>query len=507
MNLNLSSGIPVATFDQNSTAFLANPNNYYLDMIQPNMNRASADLVAWKADAKFRFDDDVLRDFRFGARLTTRRAMHQNPAGSGWYGVGQDWAVQPTSVPGQLPVLADFQNPDGSRNYGILWKNINYPYMNDPRFVLPAAGGGVTVASFSGKNAGMPNIVVPSMALLKNYPGVQASPGVAATGYYAMANLKQTLCSDARNVQYTASNGLAGQLYGNTAAAPSSTNQYGTPYNPGGCVTQGLDFTPQSYSNVIQNPNNGTQAATDKHSEDTQAIYGSLRFGFEDWKFPVDGFAGLRVIRTRAVVHGWTTMNLLKPDGNPSIPKFDTTLSANTPIDYVGTSVDAIPSLNLKAAFSPTLQGRLALSQGMYRPGFNQLQEYINFNQQVITLPGSSAISQVIYNGGNSGNAKLKPVKSNNADLSLEWYPANGQSVTAALFAKQVKDIIMSDTYIRTLTDLQNNTQDFIITGPANAAKLWQAGFEISGMTYLDKVPVLDKALPVQTDLLPCQWR
>ncbi len=474
MNLDLSKGTPVASFDSTTTAFLANPNNYYLNFIQPNMNRASADLVALKTDGKFMFDSDVLRDFRFGMRLTTRKAIHQNPGGSGWYGVGQDWAVMQTLVPGTLPVQSQF-------DFSNDWKNLNSPYMNDPRYALPGTNGGVSVNSFGGSNSGMPSVVVPSVALLKDYPNA----------YKQMAMFRKTLCYDAANVKF------AGD------PARLNTKLHGDPNQPGdrGCDGQGTDFTPQTYDeSTITDPSNTSQATTDKHSEGTQALYGSLRFAFDQWKIPVEGFAGLRVVRTRAIAHGFAQWGSgLKADGNPAVPKFD--LTTVTPIDVVGTRVDAIPSLNLKAAFSPTLQGRVAMSKGIYRPGFNQLQEYITYNQNVTYVKDAqgndtSQVAQVTYTGSNSGNAKLKPVKADNLDLTLEWYPKNGQSVTAALFGKQVKDIIMSDTYTRTLTDLAGNTQDFTVTGPANAAKLWQAGFEVSGMTYLDKLPVLDTALP-----------
>jgi TonB-dependent receptor len=142
------------------------------------------------------------------------------------------------------------------------------------------------------------------------------------------------------------------------------------------------------------------------------------------------------------------------------------------------------------------------MSQGMARPGFNQLQENVGYSQSVVnyvdangsTVPGK--VARIVYSGNNSGNANLKPIKSNNLDLSLEWYPQNGQSITAVVFYKDIKDIIMSNTYTRTLYDKAGNSQDFVITGPANAAAMQESGIEISGMTYLDKIPGLEKALP-----------
>jgi TonB-dependent receptor len=449
MNLDLTTPRPSLSFTPATAAFLADPNNYYWNIMQPNLNKAEANLYAWKVDGKFKFDDPVLRDVRFGMRLTEREASHTSAGGSGWYSIAEPWKVAQSTNPG---------NPATTDQLGW-WMNTNFPYLSNTAFQVP---NGVTTASFpnffSGKMTAPPNIVVPTMDLVKNYPNA----------YQSLALLRKALCLQ-------------------TAAASGQNH---------GCDSAGSDWNVMSYDNIpITNSNHPGQASVDTHSEGTQAIYGSLRFGFEDWKYPVDGFVGLRVVRTSAVAHGYSTLNPIKVKDLPaSVPQF-TEEAGKAPIDVNATSIDAIPSLNLKMTLSPTLQTRLAMSQGMARPGFNQLQEYITYDQTVVRNAAGD-ISQVVYSGGNSGNAKLKPIKSNNVDLSLEWNPRSGQSLTGVVFFKDIKDIIMSDTYKRTLYDTAGSPQDFLITGPANAASMWQAGIEISGMTYLDKIPALEKTLP-----------
>jgi TonB-dependent receptor len=136
------------------------------------------------------------------------------------------------------------------------------------------------------------------------------------------------------------------------------------------------------------------------------------------------------------------------------------------------------------------LQSRLALSKGISRPGFDQMQEYITLSQEVVNDPKDpKQIKTINYTGNNDGNVNLKPLKSNNFDLSLEWYPHPGQSLTAAVFYKQVKNIILKETYTRTYKDLAGNDMEFTITGPANAAKARVRGVELAGMTYLDNLP------------------
>jgi len=462
LNVDLTTPRPTISFNPSTTAFLADPNNYYWNIAQPSLSKADADLYAWKVDGKFKFDDPVLRDFRFGMRLTDRQATHTNSTGTGWYSISKPWQVGQTLVPGTLPTKSDWQSP-------------NFPYLSNPTYnPIP---NGITTASFpnffNGKMAALPTVVMPSLDTVKDYPNA----------YQTLANLRIPQC-----VATEVAKGHADVDVTDTNTG-KVTNAAKDP-----CVGATEGWVQATYDHV--GPLN-----VDTHKERTQAIYGSVRFGFDDWKYPVDGFVGLRVIRTSTVTHGYTKLNPVEAKDLPaSVPPFSAT-EFNHPLDFVTSSVDYVPSLNLKMMLSPKLQGRLAMSQGMARPGFNQTQENIEYKQEVIyqkdaANANTKDIKQVRYTGSNAGNAKLKPLKSNNFDLSLEWYPQNGQSLTGVVFYKDIKDIIMSDTYTRTLTDIAGNTQDFTITEPANAAKMRQTGIEISGMTYLDKIPGLEKALP-----------
>lgn len=442
MTMDVTGSMPKITFDPTATKFLADPNNYIWDSIQPALNRAKADLYAWKADAKYTFDHPVLHDFRFGVRVTERSSTKQKASGNEWTSIAEPWSVVTTKVPGTLPTPAEV---GGGKP--------NLPYMNTPSYQIP--GGVQTFAFpnfFNGKMGSPPTIVTASMPLVQSYWQTQ---------YKQLMDLRIKQCQDAA-------------AYTNNADRAAK------------CVDYNKDWQPLAYTDEPKN--------ISKHSEGTQALYGTLRFGFDDWRFPLEGNTGVRVVRTKSVAHGYT---IFKPNytasTDPTLPRFG---EIDQKLDAGGSHIDVIPSLNLKLNWSDKLQSRLALSKNIYRPGFDQLQEYINLNQSPVYDKSGSKIAFVNYTGTNSGNAQLKPLKSTGLDLTLEWYPRDGQSLTAAFFAKKVKDIIMSETYVRTIKDLAGNDQDFIITGPANAARLWEAGIEIAGMTYLDKLPVLDKALP-----------
>jgi TonB-dependent receptor len=230
-----------------------------------------------------------------------------------------------------------------------------------------------------------------------------------------------------------------------------------------------------------------------RHSEDTQAVYGTLRFGFDDWKTPVEGNLGMRVVRSKAVAHGH---EIFKTDYNaqtpPDLPRFE---AFARPIEKDHSYIKVLPTLNLKAELmGSSLLGRLALGQSIYRPGFGDLAEYVTLNQKY-----DANNKSVSYTGENKGNVKLKPITSKNVDVALEWYPQPGQSLTAAVFHKDVKDIIMKSVYTRTFESVGGNQQTFAITGPDNVARGTISGVEIAGSTYFDKIGFLKDKLPEWT--------
>jgi TonB-dependent receptor len=436
--IGVSGSRPSFHFDDKAIAFLANPNNYYWGISQPDTNRAKADMYAWKVDGKYSFDHPVLRDFRFGVRITDRSSRKDKNAGTGWKSYAEEWGVAATDKPGQLPQLASWD-----------WQRPNFGYMSDPKF---AALGNVETFTFpdffNGRMATPPSFVVPTVAMTKDI-----------NTYRNLLTALKYNCQD--------DNRLTG----------ATTD----------CSTAGSGWLPPGYSTDPQ--------YVSKHSEGSQAIFGNLRFGFDDWKYPVDGVAGVRVVRTKTVAHGFTVFKPTYGDNvNPNVPRFG---DINDPMDLKSSHVDVIPSLNLKASLTDKLQARVAMSRGIYRPGFDQLQEYITLKQDVITDPNDSKkITTIAYTGHNEGNVNLKPLKSNNFDVTLEWYPHPGQSLTAAFFYKQVKDIIMLESYARTYKDLAGNDMEFTITGPANAAKARVRGIELAGMTYLDHLPGVSDVLP-----------
>jgi TonB-dependent receptor len=438
MNVDLGGGGPARiSFDDKAREHLADPKNYYWNIVMPGKAKADADMYAWKADARFRFEDPVLRDFRFGLRTSYRVADRNEGTGTKWKSVAEPWAVKQTSTPGRPAASTDGEGWQSRANFG---------YMSDPRYAtLP-----VEVVNFGnfydGKIGTLPNIVLPTLDVVRGYPDNYA-----------------TLVNEYRHKQCLD----AALAFGRPA--DSCANQPTDPFEP-----------------LVYNENGSDRSS---HSERTHAIYGTLRFGFDDWKFPLEGNVGVRVVHSHVVSHGYEkfkpTYGSTTP---PDLPRFD---ELDAPLNLQKKSVHVLPSLNLKLNFTDKLQARLAMAQSMNRPGFHQLREYIELSQNY-----DSTNKTVTYTGTNKGNVNLKPLRANSFDLALEWYPRDGQSITGTVFYKDVKDIIQDTVYTRTYKSAAGNPQTFAITGPDNVGTGTVSGIEIAGMTYLDRVPGLADVLP-----------
>ena len=422
------------SFDSNARAFLANPANYYMNFMMPAMNKADADLYAWKTDARFRFDDPVLRDLRFGLRVTERRANHVNASGSGWTSLAEPWSVRQTTIPGQLPRPTDPASWQSRGSFG---------YFSDPRYASLVPTTTYNFPNFfNGKIPAPPTLVVPTMAFTKNYP-VDAQQ---------MMQIYGLQCQDGN------------KLFG---LSNDCTN------------TSASGWKPLSYD--------GDPSNTSRQRESTQAAYVSGSFGFDNLRFPIEGNVGVRVVNTTTTAHGYT---VFEPSYGtttpPEVPQFG---RIKAPIDEKNSYVSALPSMNLRMEITDKLQARFALGKAEYRPGFGDLTEYINLSQ-AITMNGDK-VTNIVYTGQDKGNVNLKPIRANNYDLTLEWYPGQGASLTGALFRKDLHDIIMNSAFVRNYKDLAGNSQGFLITGPDNVAKGSATGLELAGQTYFDRIPGL----------------
>jgi len=163
---------------------------------------------------------------------------------------------------------------------------------------------------------------------------------------------------------------------------------------------------------------------------------------------------------------------------NPSVPTDPAIVvySEPTPTSATGSYTYPMPALNFTYRFSPTLQLRLGAAETMARPQLNQ----------VAPTRTDNSLNRV-YQADYAGNANLKPIRSYQGDISLEWYYQPKSAVTVAVFGKDIQDFITTQTL--TNVDLgvlgyfgPNPTPvpvPYTVTQPINGDKGYVSGLEI----------------------------
>ena len=252
-------------------------------------------------------------------------------------------------------------------------------------------------------------------------------------------------------------------------------------------------WTPASFVQAPGSPPLGGLNAQDEH---TYAAYLEASFGSEVAGLPYDGNIGARVVRTFDTAGGFTTMAPFVPQNLPaghsaseyvSFPGFSTPLSARN--DYT----NVLPSFNLRLHWTDHLQSRLAVSEGIARPDFSQLQAFTTLGSSIDNGTGVQH-----FTGGANGNPELKPTRAFQLDGTLEWYFAPTGSLTGDVFYKHLTDIVINRVFNMTATDSAGVTHSFTTTGPINGARGDLKGFEVGYQQYYDFLPGLLRGFGTQ---------
>ncbi|WP_158658025.1 TonB-dependent receptor [Agarilytica rhodophyticola] len=136
-----------------------------------------------------------------------------------------------------------------------------------------------------------------------------------------------------------------------------------------------------------------------------------------------------------------------------------------------------LPAFNTRFKFSENISFRIAASKTIARPDPLELSTV-----EITLFDGNSMFNRV-------RNTKLRPMRSTNTDLSLEWY-GDVAHASAAIFIKDIKDVI-SDRILTDHLTKANTSPSINVRRPENlaAAKIggvelaWQYVFE-SGLGY-----------------------
>jgi iron complex outermembrane receptor protein len=150
------------------------------------------------------------------------------------------------------------------------------------------------------------------------------------------------------------------------------------------------------------------------------------------------------------------------------------------PTAYDNNYTDILPSLNLRFDLKKDLVGRFSLNRTMARPDYS-------------ALAGSRSLTPPAVTGGegsgSGGNPNLKPIRSNNADVSLEWYFAPRSIASASLYYMDMKSYVgfgqVKESYLTySNTTPQGVMVDYVLTVPVNI------GAKVKGVELAYETPI-----------------
>jgi TonB-dependent receptor len=117
-----------------------------------------------------------------------------------------------------------------------------------------------------------------------------------------------------------------------------------------------------------------------------------------------------------------------------------------------------------------------------------------NFDQLSTNLTLNKPDSQNQYTAS-SGNPRLNPIKSDNYDLTIEWYFSNTGSLTGGVFYKKVDGFLANG-----VVDQTYNGQTYAVSTVLNTGNGTVKGVELGYQQFFDFLPGLLSGLGVQAN-------
>ncbi|HZP61026.1 MAG TPA: TonB-dependent receptor [Opitutaceae bacterium] len=193
--------------------------------------------------------------------------------------------------------------------------------------------------------------------------------------------------------------------------------------------------------------------------EKVKAAYAEIEFGADK----LTGNVGVRYITTDQSSLGW----MITPAGQTPANSADV-----SPSNLFRRYTNVLPSLNLIYSSSPDLLFRFGASQVIARQNFATLSP--SFNPQDPPDPTQIGIAQ-------GGNQALLPYRSNNFDLSAEWYLTRKSLLQFALFDRQIANYTTTYTTIEThySSNLGANA-NYAVGRPIDGGKAQSRGFNLA---------------------------
>ncbi|MFZ5545071.1 MAG: TonB-dependent receptor [Pseudomonadota bacterium] len=163
--------------------------------------------------------------------------------------------------------------------------------------------------------------------------------------------------------------------------------------------------------------------------EKNSALYGMFEFE----KAALHGNFGLRYVRTNVSATGYDF------DGTPTTDVGQNNGWSTNKVTQKATYNEVLPSLNLVYDLNKNTLLRFAAAQAITRPNFDNM-----FLTSVVGFDDTNASNDTF----NYGSPALKPQKSTQFDLGIEYYYGRGNLVSAAVFHKKIDNFVTTQTLL-----------------------------------------------------------
>jgi len=253
--------------------------------------------------------------------------------------------------------------------------------------------------------------------------------------------------------------GIVAQLASNVVQTFCLTCKFDA-YNPGATGSSLIAFRGNAVTlnNIFSryyaaNPINQTANDYDEVNEKVWALYGQITWKGEIMSRPANLVFGIRYeqthTRSRALqvipsAIAWEADN----DFGVRFP----TGTAATPAQVLqsGSYNNFLPAVDFNIEVIPNVVARASASRTLARPDYGNLFASTSVGAPPRpTLLGGQAT-------GTSGNADLRPLLSDNIDLSVEWYYKPSSFVSVGFFDKRVRNFVGSGVFNRNLFGLRD---------------------------------------------------
>ncbi len=154
-----------------------------------------------------------------------------------------------------------------------------------------------------------------------------------------------------------------------------------------------------------------------------------------------------------------------------------------------------LPSAMLRWGFVKDVIARASYTETFSLPTFAQLNPYIQYFADVTNIG---------YGTASGGNSHLKPIRSRNYDVALEWYFTKGSVVYGTWFKRDITNNIVNYRNVVRYNDPNDNPDrgvySYVLSQPDNTGDATLDGWEF-GTTWFPRLPGLLNGLGIQGSL------